>query len=606
VSASFFLLIVFCCHTSELFASSGADSMCSPSLRGPFSVEKGDLKKQQNHLPDGPQRTSQMIAFITQQLTSGGQGHQQLHLVVSNHDQELNQIHLHFKRLQEHMGFQIISFKPEQTLFDFVRFEQDIGLSDLTPKHPVLLFMHWDSIPQFFSLYKKKIHPGIQTVFARFTTALASYSEGSPKTSEATSLSYRGFIQSMKDPQTPFLRFYSLPEKNPKVLAPVTSFDDHFDAEIRRAPIMKFQGWVRSLSADDLTFSIDRMTIPEVRWFHRLLKEYPGNSRTGRNGWWNVLDKEVVTKVAATGKIHLPWIARVRFGLEVRTSQSTASKIDQLKVFEFEKWLRATSPENVRAEILSRTGAFKAWFADFREYHPGMPFNDRPGWWEYFTLDSLRIIYATQKIDLPDHVLNMLGVPKLPKQVDKGPRVALHKVREFEKWVLSAEMTELHKYIISQNYLFSGWFPRFMANHPGNNGKSGWWGHFTIPALQKIYMTGKVMLPDDVIKRLNVDPSQVIKIPSRMDLAKKLAFEKWVRETQQATVGQSLYSEIPGAGKWFVGLLKSYPDKPNSTNPPWWSFLSKDVLKKINATYRLQIPDEAFNQDTGLKDETTP
>jgi hypothetical protein len=45
VSASFLFFTVLCSYTSELFASPGAENMCSPALRESFSVEKGDLTK---------------------------------------------------------------------------------------------------------------------------------------------------------------------------------------------------------------------------------------------------------------------------------------------------------------------------------------------------------------------------------------------------------------------------------------------------------------------------------------------------------------------------------------------------------------------------------
>lgn len=269
----------------------------------------------------------------------------------------------------------------------------------------------------------------------------------------------------------------------------------------------------------------------------------------------------------------------------------------------FEEWVLAAEPEELRSQLLNRNGQFKDWFSTFRKNRDG---SKNPGWWTYFSDQALRKMHRTQKIELPQDVLDGLGLAPLPYLPWNS--VEIKKLRDFETAAMAMPADKLRAEILSQKGQFKEWFMNFRGRHTGTDGKLGWWTYFSDEFLKKVYATQKVYLPPVVVTRLGFKEIEVVTGPGkRIDLDRVEAFEKFVLATPVESLIHELRTGSNIHKRWFDSFRRSHDgqlDQKGKRRKEWWRFLSDEVLAKLNSVRSYDLPPTVIRRISQISEGT--
>ncbi|HND84482.1 MAG TPA: hypothetical protein PLU50_01690 [Pseudobdellovibrionaceae bacterium] len=269
-----------------------------------------------------------------------------------------------------------------------------------------------------------------------------------------------------------FLKLYSQQWRN--LLQPLVSHIAEFSGHLIE--------WTesRTLKAQNPSMSSWLQTISHARQFHGDVSEI---RRISSNPL--ILDSEVESKP----KVHL-----------IRNLSDEGLHPKRLAfLLLFHDWILSASAEELQADLRNRNGKFKEWFKVFRRDYDGIK---SPGWWTFLSNPALRRIYAVQRIDLPNEVLQQLDLPRLPvfrRNIDKS------KISEFHGWLMKMSPEERKRKILSQQGPTKQWFSSFRTNYPGtaDSDRPGWWTFMSDDLLRLIYETGRIEFPAEAIQRIS-------------------------------------------------------------------------------------------------------
>lgn len=191
----------------------------------------------------------------------------------------------------------------------------------------------------------------------------------------------------------------------------------------------------------------------------------------------------------------------------------------------FENWILNSPIAEVRHYILRKDGKFKTWFVNFKAYYGDGPNAKSPHWTTMFSDEALKIMYQTRRFSFSPVTLKRLGIEVDPLneiEVAKGRPMNLNQLEKFQEWVDETPPEILREKIALTNDWFKFWFWNFRTKRSGKppmpqggpestvqtkpqDAIPGWWTHFRVPTLKKIYQTGKIKIPQNVVEELGLD-----------------------------------------------------------------------------------------------------
>lgn len=274
----------------------------------------------------------------------------------------------------------------------------------------------------------------------------------------------------------------------------------------------QFQEWLANSPVHQIQSELAQPKLATTVWFIDLQKRYPAteldnteNPRAVSLAWYHFMSTNSLRIIKDIPEFKLPKSVVSQIRPEPSTLK-TPPKVDKIKVNYFAKWVLSTSDHVLREKILRVDNDFKFWFVTFRRTYPDNEDPQKPAWWTYFNDQVLEKIARTRRVYLPESVLAKFQIDEYLPERNGGPRIELDKVYKFQKWVMIMPDDLLKEKILSFETPLKTWFSGFRHTHPGShiNGRPGWWTYFSNDCLVKMYKTGKLELPQQVLADLGI------------------------------------------------------------------------------------------------------